>query len=108
MMFKLKSKLMLSLLVLSFGFTTLTSARDITMEQTSTSAARSDFENAQADYDDVTQRVNELEKRIAQDQVLLKAQQAKQAAAQTKLLNAKIELEKKQKILNKAWEERNK
>lgn len=101
-----KPKLMLTLLLLGLGLASTVSARDITMEQTSASAARNEMENAQADYDEVTQRISDQEKRIAQDQAFLKEQQEKQAAAKIRLENAKIELDKKLQVLDKAWEVR--
>ena len=64
----IKPKLILPLLLLSLCFTLPAVARDISMEQTSASAARNEMENAQADYDEVTQRISDQEKRIAQNQ----------------------------------------
>jgi len=106
MMNTIKPKLILTSLLLSLSFTLPVVARDISMEQTSASVARRDMENAQADYDELTQRISDQEKRIAQDQALLKEQQEKQAAAKIKLENAKIELDKKLQVLDKAWEVR--
>lgn len=102
----IKPKLILPLLLLSLSFTLPATARDITMEQTSASAARNEMENAQADYDEATQRISDQEKRVAQDQALLKEQQEKQAAAKIRLKNAKVELDKKLQVLDKAWEVR--
>jgi uncharacterized protein YlxW (UPF0749 family) len=102
----IKPKLILPLLLLSLSFTLPATARDISMEQTSASDARNEMENAQADYDEATQRISNLEKRVAQDQALLKEQQEKQAAAKIRLENAKVELDKKLQVLNKAWEVR--
>lgn len=102
----IKPTLILPLLLLSLSFTLPAVARDISMEQTSASAARNEMENAQADYDEVTQRISDQEKRIAQDQALLKKQQEKQAAAKIRLENAKIELDKRLQDLDKAWEVR--
>jgi septal ring factor EnvC (AmiA/AmiB activator) len=102
----IKPKLILPLLLLSLSFTLPATARDISMEQTSASDARNEMENAQADYDEATQRISNQEKRVAQDQALLKEQQEKQAAAKIRLENAKVELDKKLQVLNKAWEVR--
>ena len=106
MMNTIKPKLILPLLLLSFSFTLPAVARDISMEQTSASAARNEMENAQADYDEATQRISDQEKRVAQDQALLKEQQEKQAAAKIRLENAKVDLDKKLQVLDKAWEVR--
>jgi septal ring factor EnvC (AmiA/AmiB activator) len=106
MMNTIKPKLILPLLLLSFSFTLPAVARDISMEQTSASAARNEMENAQADYNEATQRISDQEKRVAQDQALLKEQQEKQAAAKIRLENAKVDLDKKLQVLDKAWEVR--
>ncbi len=66
-------------------------------------AARQDYDRAKTAYDDVTNSVNLQESRIKDEQTRLKELQDEQAANKVKLTNAKALLEKKQKILDRAW-----
>lgn len=78
-------------------------AKDVALEQASVTAARQDYDRAKTAYDDVTNSVNLQESRIKDEQTRLKELQDEQAANKVKLTNAKALLEKKQKILDRAW-----
>jgi predicted nucleic acid-binding Zn-ribbon protein len=83
---------------------TLALPKDVSLEQTSVTAARQDYEKAQTAYDDVTYAVNLLASHIKEEQAHLKELQDEQAANKVKLTNAKALLEKKQKLLEHAWD----
>lgn len=78
-------------------------AKDVALEQASVTAARQDYDNAKTAYDDVTYAINLQENRIRDEQSRLKELQDEQAANKIKLTNAKALLEKKQKMLDRAW-----
>jgi dsDNA-specific endonuclease/ATPase MutS2 len=83
-------------------------ARDIGVEQRATAAARDEYNQAKTDAADNAQKISAQEKRVADEQARLKQMQDNQAAANTRLEKAKADLEAKEKMLEKAWEERNK
>ncbi|MDI1299649.1 hypothetical protein [Methylotenera sp.] len=78
-------------------------AKDVALEQASVTAARQDYDRAKTAYDDVTNSVNLQESRIKDEQTRLKELQDEQAANKVNLTNAKALLEKKQKMLDRAW-----
>ena len=106
-MISTKSKQLLVFLLSGLILSAPTLARDVTMEQLSATAARKDYDEAKSSYDNVTLRVHEQEKRTAQEQARLKEQQDQQAAAKERLTKTKIELDKKVKILDQAWNNKN-
>ena len=79
-------------------------AKDVALEQASVTAARQDYDQAKTAYDDVSYAVNSQESRIKDEQARLKELQDEQAAKKVKLTNAKALLEKKQKLLDRAWD----
>lgn len=83
-------------------------ARDIGVEQRATAAARDEYNKAKTDVADNTQKISAQEKRVAGEQARLKQLQDNQAAANTRLDKAKADFEVKEKMLEKAWEERSK
>ena len=83
-------------------------ARDISSEQRNASAARKQYNEANSEYDAVTQRLSEQEKLVAHEQARLKELQDKQRDAETNLEKAKSELDIRDKALNNVWEERDK
>jgi chromosome segregation ATPase len=92
-----------SLLLLSLLLSMPAFAKDVTMEQASVTAAREDFDNAKTAYDDVNFAINTQENHIKEALARLKELQIEQTAAKARLANTKITLEKKQKILDQAW-----
>ncbi len=78
-------------------------AKDVALEQASVTAARQDYDNAKTAYDDFSYKVNLQESRIKEEQARLKDLQDEQVAAEKKLTNTKAVLEKKQEILDRAW-----
>jgi hypothetical protein len=82
-------------------------ARDVAMEQLSATTARKVYDEAKSNYDNVSLSVQEQEKRVAQEQARLKEQQEKQATAKERRTSAKLELDKKLKILDNAWNNKN-
>lgn len=78
-------------------------ARDVANEQYMVTVAQKNYDNAQAELVNATLMVQKQEKILAQEQLMLKKEQDKQAAATLKVSKAKEELEKQQKALEKAW-----
>ena len=102
-------------LTLAFFIITLTSlthsiafARDINVEQHNASEARDRYNKAQANYESLSKQISTLEQHIAEQQAKLNELKNKQSATQTEIDQAKIDLDNKIEILNRAWEERNK
>lgn len=106
-MISTKSKQLLVFLLSGLILSAQALARDVAMEQLSATAARKDCDEAKSSYDNVTLRVHEQEKRAAQEQARLKELQDQQAAAKDRLTKTKIELDKKVKILDQAWNNKN-
>lgn len=110
-MFQSFSKPLMPLLLIIFSFFIMPSsvfARDIGVEQRATSAARDEYNQAKSDASDNAQSISAQEKRVADEQARLKQLQDSQLAANTRLDKAKADLDAKEKILEKAWQERNK
>jgi hypothetical protein len=78
-------------------------ARDVANEQYMVTVAQKNYDNAQAELVNATLMLQKQEKVLAQEQLLLKKEQERQAAATLKVSKAKEELEKQQKALEKAW-----
>jgi hypothetical protein len=108
MMITQRYKQTIAFLLLSLMLASPVMARDITMEQQSTTNARNQYDAAKSDYDATTQQIAVQEKRVADEQMRLKALQDKQVAALEKMEATKAELDVKVKALEKAWEERDK
>jgi hypothetical protein len=94
---------LLTLFLLSLMLSTPALAKDVALEQASVTAARQDYDNAKTAHDDISYAVNAQEVRIKDEQAHLKELQDEQAAAKVKLARTKVILEKKQKILDRAW-----
>lgn len=101
---RLKPALAPLLTLLCLMISTPALARDVALEQASVTAARQDYDSAKTAYDDVTYAVNLQESRIKDEQARLKELQDEQATKKVKLTNAKALLEKKQKLLDRAWD----
>ncbi|MDX1914153.1 MAG: hypothetical protein SFU55_01105 [Methylophilus sp.] len=82
-------------------------AKDIVIEQHNASEARSEYNNAKANYESITQQIANQEKRITEEQAKLKNLQEQQIAAKNHLEQAQVDLDAKVKILEEAWEHRN-
>ena len=93
----------LSAFLLTFGLIGPAAAKDVVTEQYNVAAAQKAYNEAQSDYDAASLLVTNQEKRVAQEQTTLKEQQKKQAAAKEKLNQAKAQLDRQQKALDKAW-----
>ena len=78
-------------------------ARDVANEQYMVTVAQKNYDNAQAELVNATLMLQKQEKVLAQEQLLLKKEQERQATATLKVSKAKEELEKQQKALEKAW-----
>lgn len=102
-MISLKTTLNPLFVLLCLTTSTPVLAKDVALEQASVTAARQEYEKAQTAYDDVSYAVNLQESRIKDEQARLKELQDEQAANKVKLTNAKALLEKKQKMLDRAW-----
>ena len=83
-------------------------ARDIGVEQRAASAARDEYNQAKSDAADNIQKISAQEKRVADEQALLKQLQDNQTATNTRLEKAKTDLDAKEKALEQVWDERNK
>lgn len=83
-------------------------ARDVAMEQFSVTAARKDYETAKTRNEDLSVKISDQEKRVQQEQARLKELQLQQSLATEKLAATKAELEKKQKALERAWDDKSK
>lgn len=89
--------------VLGLAMPIIALARDVANEQYMVTVAQKNYDNAQAELVNATLMLQKQEKVLAQEQLLLKKEQERQAAATLKVSKAKEELEKQQKALEKAW-----
>ena len=87
---------------------TTASARDINVEQHNASEARKQYNSAKENYESLSKQISTIEQHIAEQQAKLDQLKSEQATAQVNLDNAKINLDQKVEILERAWEERNK
>ena len=83
-------------------------ARDIGVEQRATAAARDEYNQAKSDAADNAQKISAQEKRVADEHARLTQLQDNQTATNARLEKAKADLDAKEKVLEKAWVERNK
>jgi hypothetical protein len=92
-----------------FAFSTIpVFARDISHEQQAAYDAREHYTDAVSDYEDSSKKVEAQKKLLIREQAKLKELQDKQAAAQKEVDNAKADMDSKTKILDEAWEQRDK
>ena len=83
-------------------------AKDITDEQYQVRMAQKEFDSANQDYEVLSGSIKELEKRIAQQTQQLNELKKSQAAKEERLKKAQNNLNEKQMILDKVWEENKK
>ena len=83
-------------------------AKDITDEQYQVRMAQKEFNNANQDYELLSDSIKDLEKRIAQQTQQLNELKKSQAAKEERLKKAQNNLNEKQMILDKVWEENKK
>ena len=83
-------------------------ARDISYEQRAASNAREVYNQAKSTDNALSLQITEQEKRVAAEQVRLRALQDQQMTNKAALENAQIDLDAKVIALENAWNERNK
>ena len=98
-----KLQALICIFVLGLAISINALARDVANEQYMVTVAQKNYDNAKAELDSATLTLQKQEKVLAQEQLLLKKEQEKQATATLKVSKAKDELEKQQKALEKAW-----
>jgi hypothetical protein len=105
----MKNLLIKNAIFLMFVLTSLhVYARDITHEQQAAYDAREHYTDAVSDYEDSGKKVEAQKKILVREQAKLKELQDKQVAAQKEMDNAKADMDAKTKILDEAWEQRDK
>ncbi len=92
-----------SIALLALLYANAAMSRDVGVEQYNVSAAEHEYEEARTGLADTTARVKAQEKRIADEQARLKELQKEQAAAKARLAKARVDLDQKQKALDRAW-----
>ena len=92
--------------LLAFALSQPTFARDITHEQQAAYDARFQAEQANSDLANANTQLEAQQKQLEREQARLKELQDKQTAAKKALENANADLDAKTKVLDKAWEER--
>ena len=105
------NKKILSVLLIAFAtfFASMSiAAKDITDEQYQVRMAQKEFDSANQDYEVLSGSIKELEKRIAQQTQQLNELKKSQAAKEERLKKAQNNLNEKQMILDKVWEENKK
>ena len=105
------NKKILSVLLIAFAtfFASMSiAAKDITDEQYQVRMAQKEFDSANQDYEALSGSIKELEKRIAQQTQQLNELKKSQAAKEERLKKAQNNLNEKQMILDKVWEENKK
>ena len=105
------NKKFLSVLLIAFAtfFASMSiAAKDITDEQYQVRMAQKEFDSANQDYEVLSGSIKELEKRIAQQTQQLNELKKSQAAKEERLKKAQNNLNEKQVILDKVWEENKK
>ena len=93
---------------LSVAISSTALARDIGVEQRAASSARDEYNQAESDAADNTQKISAQEKHVADEQARLKQLQDNQTAIDGRLEKAKADLDAKEKALEQVWPERNK
>ncbi len=105
------NKKILSVLLIAFAtfFASMSiAAKDITDEQYQVRMAQKEFDSANQDYEVLSGSIKELEKRIAQQTQQLNELKKSQPAKEERLKKAQNNLNEKQLILDKVWEENKK
>lgn len=105
------NKKFLSVLLIAFAtfFASMSiAAKDITDEQYQVRMAQKEFDSANQDYEALSGSIKELEKRIAQQTQQLNELKKSQPAKEERLKKAQNNLNEKQVILDKVWEENKK
>ena len=105
------NKKILSVLLIAFAtfFASMSiAAKDITDEQYQVRMAQKEFDSANQDYEALSGSIKELEKRIAQQSQQLNELKKSQPAKEERLKKAQNNLNEKQVILDKVWEENKK
>ena len=105
------NKKFLSVLLIAFAtfFASMSIvAKDITDEQYQVRMAQKEFDSANQDYEALSGSIKELEKRIAQQSQQLNELKKSQPAKEERLKKAQNNLNEKQVILDKVWEENKK
>ena len=105
------NKKSLSVLLIAFAtfFASMSiAAKDITDEQYQVRMAQKEFDSANQDYEVLSGSIKELEKRIAQQTQQLNELKKSQPAKEERLKKAQNNLNEKQVILDKVWEENKK
>ncbi len=105
------NKKILSVLLIAFAtfFASMSiAAKDITDEQYQVRMAQKEFDSANQDYEALSGSIKELEKRIAQQTQQLNELKKSQPAKEERLKKAQNNLNEKQVILDKVWEENKK
>lgn len=105
------NKKILSVLLIAFAtfFASMSiAAKDITDEQYQVRMAQKEFDSANQDYEVLSGSIKELEKRIAQQTQQLNELKKSQPAKEERLKKAQNNLNEKQVILDKVWEENKK
>ena len=105
------NKKILSVLLIAFAtfFASMSIvAKDITDEQYQVRMAQKEFDSANQDYEALSGSIKELEKRIAQQSQQLNELKKSQPAKEERLKKAQNNLNEKQVILDKVWEENKK
>ena len=104
-------KKFLSVLLIAFAtfFASMSiAAKDITDEQYQVRMAQKEFDSANQDYEVLSGSIKALEKRIAQQTQQLNELKKSQPAKEERLKKAQNNLNEKQVILDKVWEENKK
>ena len=84
------------------------SAKDLSDEKYQVREAQKEYDKANQDYQVLSDSVNQLEKRIAQQTQQLETLKKGLPAKEERLNKARKTLEEKQVVLDKAWEENKK
>lgn len=104
-----KKFLSVFLIAITTSFASMTiAAKDITDEQYQVRMAQKEFDSANQDYEVLMGSIKELEKRIAQQTQQLNELKKNQAVKEERLKKAQNNLNEKQMILDKVWEENKK
>ena len=98
-----KLQALVCIFVLGLAISINALARDVANEQYMVTVAQKNYDNAKAELENATLTLQKQEKVLAQEQLLLKKEQDRQAAATLKVSKAKEQLEKQQKALEQAW-----
>ncbi len=82
-------------------------AKDISNAQRDAYEARETFNDNKSNYKNISTRLTQQQKRVAEEQKKLEQLISEQATAKSKLDESKVDLDRKVKILNEAWGSRN-